>query len=948
MYRSIQKSNRKSRNLSEKKKDETVAEKKISRRSMLKWTGALAGAAVIGGAVVYGATYKPGAPPPAPPPSFKPPLSPEVQTAVDGIVKDLIDMHAGETAHYGACSTNCASKTCLFKWKVKNGVLTAIEPDDTNHPNVPREDSVMSQQEFDWGQFQTRGCPIGWSFVDHLNSPDRVLYPLKRAGERGENKWTRISYDEAMNEITNNMIQLKAKYGPFFLLCTYSGTAGFDKVGPSWGAGTMGYGLCSDDVGRITGPFCGLTGFSFSVSPSNDSADSLKYSKLVIALGLTHFTTHYGGRGFASGWYKRLTREKGVPLIYIDPKYTQDAEVWADQWIPIKPGTDTALLMAMAYVILSEGLYDKAWTDQYMYGFQEQADYILGKGGKGVGDFDPTYVQYDTIPKTPEWAEQICAVPADTIRALARLYAKSKPAVLIRHYSVTRKSYGEYGLKMAMYLAVITGNGPGVQGGFCSNGTDVRPTQTMITEGRLPAGTKTEERSGMLYTIPTFYRAFHWWKAVEYGTNVLNGGPSVMNPGQKMTWDEWGILVGFNAAPQFITMFNPRMIWGSNNDPMVMGENTNAQIRAETNPNIEFSFYQHTRITTTGKYRDIILPITDPMFEESGWATSNYGGFTGNNFLAITQNPPGEAKPVDQNCCHLLDMLGKAEGRADLTKGYWSGYNGDATFMQDYIAAKAAGWEKNGRAWLASQGVPNPPTYDDLLKGAVGDGVTHIHVEQFTPEIDTYAGQPVFQTKIDTRTGKYEHFWDAVADPSTRGQEHFDYKKRKYAHLPNNWKDLQPISVYRPCYRGMEDFPSGALKNYPLMLLTSNTKYGIHYFMKDPGNPRTLQCWRHSVHISATDAKARGIRDNDLVRVYNEKGQSLMPAYVTNRLMPGVVQVRTGMPPKFSSGVGGRPDVMDMRGCANIFTGGDDVSPVTPAKVTSSVQVEKYADGKVY
>jgi len=135
--------------LSEKKK-ESVTDKKISRRSMLKWTGGLAAAAVVGGAVVYGATYK--APPP-PPPSFKPPLSADVQTTVDGMVKDMIARHAGETLVYGNCTTNCAGSACLYKYHVKNGVVTAIEPDDTHHPNVGREDSVMTQQDFDWGLF---------------------------------------------------------------------------------------------------------------------------------------------------------------------------------------------------------------------------------------------------------------------------------------------------------------------------------------------------------------------------------------------------------------------------------------------------------------------------------------------------------------------------------------------------------------------------------------------------------------------------------------------------------------------------------------------------------------------------------------------------------------------------------------------------------------------------
>jgi len=134
--------------LSEKKKEESITEKKISRRSMLKCTAGLAGAVVIGGAAVYGATYKAPGPPPPPPPSLKPPLSPEIQSRVDQITKDLIDRHTGERLVYGGCECNCGGTGCFFKYHVKNDVLTAIEPDDTHHPQVGMEDKVMTQKEF--------------------------------------------------------------------------------------------------------------------------------------------------------------------------------------------------------------------------------------------------------------------------------------------------------------------------------------------------------------------------------------------------------------------------------------------------------------------------------------------------------------------------------------------------------------------------------------------------------------------------------------------------------------------------------------------------------------------------------------------------------------------------------------------------------------------------------
>jgi anaerobic selenocysteine-containing dehydrogenase len=229
---------------------------------------------------------------------------------------------------------------------------------------------------------------------------------------------------------------------------------------------------------------------------------------------------------------------------------------------------------------------------------------------------------------------------------------------------------------------------------------------------------------------------------------------------------------------------------------------------------------------------------------------------------------------------------------------------------------------------------------------------------------------------IDTQSGGYEHYWDVLTGfydkgkPTTtnmRGQEHFDFKGRKYAHVPNDWKDLQPISVYHPSFNGMEDYPKltgnglPRLATYPLMILTTNTRTRIHYFMGDPGNPRTRDTIRHSLIINVADAKARGIKDNDIVRVFNDQGQVAVPAYVTTRIMPGVVQLRTGMGPNYANNTaafgapwnGQRLDMCIgpqtiMGGAVNQFTGGDNISPVTPAKVTSSVQVELHAPAEAF
>jgi anaerobic dimethyl sulfoxide reductase subunit A len=947
--------------LSEDKK-ESIADKKVSRRTILKWTGGLAAAAVIGGAAVYGATYKS---PPPPPPSLKPPLSPEIQSRVDQITKDLIDRHTGETICYGGCSCNCGGTGCFFKYHVKNGVLTAIEPDDTHYPQVGMEDKVMTQKEFDWGLINRRGCAMNYGMIDYLYSPDRIIYPIKRAPgtPRGGGQWVRTTWDDSINTIATNMKQLKDQYGPFFLLNPYGGrTAGCGAVFTIFGAGTLGYGLCSDDCAMLMGPFTGLGGYGIGTSPGNDNADMLKYSKLQILLGMSNYTTHFGGSAWGSGWYHRLGREKGTPIIQIDPKYTWDAEIVSDQWIPIKPGTDTALMMAMCYVILTEGLYDKAWVDKYMYGFQQQADYILGKGGKGVPypdwnapgylatGFSPDYTNYDTIPKTPQWAEKITGIPAATIQALGELYGKTKPAVFMEHFGAKRKSYGEYGYKMQLFMNLLTGNGPAVHGGWCGSTSSTSVRTLPAATGTLPAAAATIAAATQ-YAAPTFYRSFHWWKAVSYATRVLNGGQSILYPGTPMTWREWGNIVGFNAAPQFLTMFNPKMLWGNASNQVVMGENSNAQIRAMLDPTIVFSFHQHNRITTSGKYTDMILPIACPTFEQTAWANSGYGGFDSNQIYAAPGLPlPGEtALSTDYTACRILENI----GGLSMAHQYWSNYNGAATFNADMDKQLAAGWNANRVPWLIAHGVANPPTWDQVKVGNKGHGLTQFHPAEWYPTEDTYCGQnPPFATIIDTKTGKGEIYTDALTDNSTRGKEHFDYKGRKYSMMPNDWRDLQPISVYHPCFNGMEDYPKGKLKTYPLMILTTNTRFHCHYLYGDPGNDRTRDAYRHSVIMSATDAKARGIKDNDIVRVWNDQGQVAVPVYVTNRIMPGVVQLRTGMGPNVTLKTFGGLDACipptRMGACVNTFTGGDDFSTITPAKVTSLVECEKMSEGTRY
>jgi anaerobic dimethyl sulfoxide reductase subunit A len=167
--------------------------------------------------------------------------------------------------------------------------------------------------------------------------------------------------------------------------------------------------------------------------------------------------------GTNSEYFVQKAREKGARVVCIDPRMTLSAVSLADEWIPIRPGTDTAMMSAMAYVMIRENLYDAEFVDKYCIGFDESQmpegaqeeesykDYILGLR--------------DGIPKSPAWAEAITGVPRDTIARIGKEYATIKPGVLYQGYGMQRRAYGEQPVRAGCVLAAITGN-VGIPGGW--------------------------------------------------------------------------------------------------------------------------------------------------------------------------------------------------------------------------------------------------------------------------------------------------------------------------------------------------------------------------------------------------------------------------------------------------------------------------------------------------
>ncbi|MFC2021526.1 molybdopterin dinucleotide binding domain-containing protein, partial [Chloroflexota bacterium] len=328
----------------------------------------------------------------------------------------------------------------------------------------------------------------------------------------------------------------------------------------------------------------------------------------------------------------------------------------------------------------------------------------------------------------------------------------------------------------------------------------------------------------------------------------------------------------------------------------------------------------HSMMTPTVKMADIILPTRDVMWEEKNITRSSYGGFESINYCPGVVEPQGEVKSTTWIYVKLAEKLG-----IDPVK-FFKYYTSDENWEND--------WERYLKDCYQSavdnyqgKGITIPP-WKEFTEGAF------LNCDELDDKPFTGWDKQIKEGKpFMTETGKIEFYSNYIADERNRGKgEHYDPFGRLYDDLPADWGDLTPMQTYQPTVKGMDD---PRVEEYPLMLLSPHSRYRVHYlFFNHPWLKDHV--YRHSVWISATDAKQRGIKENDLIRVYNERGEVVMPAYVTSRIMPGVIALYHGgwyMPD--SSGI-------DFGGTPSTLLGGDFTSTPVATKVTTLVQIEKY------
>ncbi len=282
------------------------------------------------------------------------------------------------------------------------GVLVHVR--DGADADRPSAASVITRIEGDPDFPTNRGsmCSKGLAFAQLVYHPDRLKYPVKRAGARGEGKWERITWDEALDTIADRISRVKAENGAESVVLGYG-------TGRNYEAFLYRFANLFGTPNVITaghmcyGPRIAATSITCGRLPVCDYAGK---PRLVMVWGNNVVWTNadeYKGTDLS------MALSNGAKLIVVDPRLTYLAGR-ADIWLQLRPGTDTALALGMANVIINEGLYDRAFVEKYVHGWDKFVERVN---------------QY-----SPERVAEITWVPVEKIRAAARLYAQTKPAAI--------------------------------------------------------------------------------------------------------------------------------------------------------------------------------------------------------------------------------------------------------------------------------------------------------------------------------------------------------------------------------------------------------------------------------------------------------------------------------------------------------------------------------------
>ncbi|MGF1682355.1 trimethylamine-N-oxide reductase TorA [Photobacterium minamisatsumaniensis] len=725
-----------------------------------------------------------------------------------------------------------------------------------------------------------------------IYNPSRVKYPMVRldwlkkhkySGDtRGNNRFVRVTWDEALDLFYQELERVQKDYGPWAL---HAGMTGWRQTGQFHSCGNhmqRAVGMHGNFMTKIgdysTG--AGQTIMPYILGSTEVYAQGTSWPEILENSQNVILWANDPIKNTQVGWqcethdsyeyYEQLKDKvaKGeIKVISIDPVKSKSQNYLGCDQIYVNPQTDVPFMLAIAHTLYTEDLYDKEFIDTYALGFDEFIPYVIGEAD-------------DKTAKTPEWAESICGVKADQIRDFARMIAKERTQIIFG-WAAQRQQHGEQPYWMGAVIATMLGQiglpGGGISYSHHYSGVGIPPTGAAgpggfprnVDEGKKPKWDNTDF-NGYSRTIPVA----RWIDAIlEPGKEINYNGSKVILPDTKML-----VVSGCNP-------------WHHHQDRNRMKL---AFQKLQTVVTIEFAW------TATCRFSDIVLPACT-QFERND--IDLYGAYSATGILAMHK---------------LVDPLYQSRSDFDIFTDFCRRFGREKEYTRGMDEME----------WVRR-------LYDDCREA----------------------------NKANFEMPEFEKFWDINAagwvdfGVGKNFVRHADFREDPEINplgTPSGFIEVYSRKIASYNYEHCQGHPMWFEKaershggpgsdKHPLWLQSCHPDQRLHSQMCESDEYRatyTVQ-GREPVYMSPEDAKARGIKDGDLVRVFNDRGQLLAGARVSADYPPGVVRIYEGA---WYGPLNEKVGAIDTYGDPNTVTmdvGTSELAQATSAN-TVIVEIEKF------
>ena len=682
-----------------------------------------------------------------------------------------------------------------------------------------RDDEVVALHPF---EEDPDPSPIGQGYVGVLNGPDRIMAPMVRkswleggpgtAGElRGKDDFVEVGWDEAERLVAAELRRVIDAHGNESI---FAGSYGWASAGRFHhaqghlkrflnllGGFTKSVNTYSLAAGEVILPHV-LGGAEF-IYGATSWQSIINDCDLMVAFGglpLKNAVVGQGGVGaHRTGPALLEAKAAGVEFINISPLRSDMPEALEADWLAPRPSTDAALMIGLAYVLLSEDLADRAFLDRYTVGFEKFASYLTG--------------ETDGVAKTADWAADICELSAETICNLARRMAAGRTMISVA-WALTRQDHGEQPFWLGTVLAAMLGQ-IGLPGGGIGFGYGATNTVGL------------ERASPRFQALPQGHNKVKTFIPVARITDLLE------NPGGS-----------FDYNGKTHTYPDTRLVWWAGGNPFHHHQDLNRLRRAWARP--ETVIVNDWCWNALAQHADIVLPCTTPLER---------------NDINLSPRDPYLVM-MDQ----AVAPAGQARDDYDIFRGIAQHLGIEKAYTEGRDAGEWIRWLYDASRRSAAQtGVELPP-FDELrAKGwhkLPVPQAPHVMLEDFRADPEAH--------KLRTPSGKIEIFSERIA-----GFGYGDCSGHPVWMEPAEWL--------------------GHARKGQLHLISNQPKNKLHSQL-DRG--RFSQADRIAGYepalLHSADAAARGIRQHDIIRVFNRRGACLCAAVLSEDIRRGVIQISTG------------------------------------------------------